>query len=160
MASLDTIKEVVGFLAEVTGREVNRSLFRLWTYSFEDVKDEDLRAATIEYADTNRFFPTPKDIKDLMGESPRSRGLAWARISGFLSEKIEYGELDDMSKKMLEIMGGARHVKEQMSFKDIRISFFQMYDDVAEGEYAGKMRDRARLNSPSLVTKLLENKDV
>ncbi|MBA7526212.1 hypothetical protein ES705_18373 [subsurface metagenome] len=159
MATVETIKEVVSFLAEVTGKQVTPALFALWEYSFEEVGDEDLKRAAFEYADMNRFFPTPMDLKVIMGEAPKTRGLAWARITGYLSEKIEYGELDDMSKKLLEIMGGPKYVKERMTFKDVKITFFQMYDDVAEGEYVEQVRERMMLSAPVLISGLLEAKD-
>ena len=158
MATVETVKQIVGFLAEVTGKTVTPALFSLWEYSFEEADDDELKKAAYEYVESNRFFPTPMELRAIMGQTPRSRGLAWARISGFLTGKIKWAELDDISKKMIDLLGGSKYVREN-PLKDTKITFFQLYDDVAAGEYAKEVRERLTLKAPALISGLLEVKD-
>lgn len=160
MAELQTIKKVLRWLADVTvGKELNQSLFDLWAHSFGDVDDEQLGRAAIEYAQANKYFPVPADLLRLIGKAPLEAGLAWAKLGEYLNGSIEYANLPQELKNTLQAMGGTKYVREQPN-KDMRIAFFQIYESVAKDEFNAKMKERAMLKAPVLITKLLEAKHV
>ena len=159
MASVEAVKEVLMWLSGATvGREFSQPLFDLWMFSFEDVDNADLKQAALEYAKMNRFFPVPIDLLRLLGKAPMKAGLAWAKVGELLEERLQFSELPHEIRRVLKAMGGVKYVREQPT-KDMRITFFQMYESISDEMFVSQTRERARLSAPVLIKGLLEDKD-